>query len=133
PAQLRITTTSVPGAIQYQSYIAVLAATGGTAPYTWSVVTSTNTSLPEGMSLDPSTGIVSATQVYGQGGYYVEIQVTDSASPSHATASKLINFGVHSDDGYGGCQMFPPDSIYNQRVDKLPVDTNAAHQIPSAY
>ena len=130
-AQLQITTTSVPAAAQYQPYQTMLMATGGTQPYTWSVVSSTGTSLPEGMSLNPSTGLVSAAQVNGQGGYAVTIQVTDSASPAHNVATATINFGVTSDPSYGGCQMFPPDSIYNQRIDLLPVDTNAAHQIPS--
>ena len=54
-AQLRITTTSVPTATQYQSYTTTLAATGGTQPYTWSVVSSTGTSLPEGMSLSAAS------------------------------------------------------------------------------
>jgi Putative Ig domain len=128
---LQITTTSVPNATQYQAYGTTLAATGGTLPYTWSVVSSTGTSLPEGMSLNPSTGAVSATQVNGQGGYAVTIQVADSTVPVPNTATATINFGVFSDAGYGGCQMFPIDSIYNQRVDALPVDTNPAHQIPA--
>src|ERR1035438_5448552 len=67
-AQLQITTTSVPVATQYQPYSTALAATGGTQPYHWSVVSSTSVSLPEGMSLNPTTGVVSAAQVNGQGG-----------------------------------------------------------------
>jgi hypothetical protein len=110
-AQLRITTSSVPVASQYQSYSTVLTATGGTLPYTWSVVSSTGVSLPEGMSLNPATGVVSAAQVNGQGGYTVTVQVADSGSPSPRTATATINFGVTSDSSYGGCQMFPPDSI----------------------
>ena len=132
-AQLTITTSSVPTVTQYQSYNTQLAATGGTPPYTWSVVQSTGISLPEGMSLNPSTGVVSASQVNGQGGYGVTIQVTDSASPSSNVATAVINFGVYADSSYAGCQMFPADNIYNQRIDLLPVDTNPAHQIPSAY
>ena len=123
----------MPQANQYQSYFARLTATGGTPPYTWSVVQVPDTSLPEGMSLNPATGVVSATQVNGMGGYAVTIQVADSGSPSPAVATTTLNFGVVSDSSYGGCQMFPPDSIYNQRIDKLPVDTNPSHQIPSAY
>jgi uncharacterized repeat protein (TIGR01451 family) len=131
-AQLRITTSSVPVATQYQSYSTVLTATGGTPPYTWSVVASTGVSLPEGMSLNPATGVVSATQVNGQGGYAVTVQVTDRSSPSPATATATLDFGVNSDGSYGGCQMFPADSIFNQRIDLLPVDTTASDQIPSA-
>jgi hypothetical protein len=131
-AQLQITTTSVPVATQYQSYSPVyLTATGGTPPYTWSVPISGGVSLPEGMTLDPSTGVVSASEVYGQGGYAVTVQVTDSAKPTANTATATINFGVMSEGSFGGCQMFPVDSIYNQRVDALPVDTDSSHQIPS--
>ncbi|MEI9972688.1 MAG: Ig domain-containing protein [Ignavibacteriota bacterium] len=122
-AQLKITTSVAPVATQYQSYRTTLTATGGTPPYTWSVVNSTGTGLPEGMTLNAATGAVSATQVNGQGGYRVTMQVTDSASPSPAVATAQVDFGVNSDTSLGGCQMFPPDSIYNQRVDQLPVDT----------
>lgn len=132
-AQLRITTSSVPAATQYQSYGTPLTATGGTPPYTWSVVQSTGVSLPEGMSLNAATGVVSASQVNGQGGYKVTIQVTDNASPSHNVATAALDFGVYSDTSLAGCQIFPADSIYNQRIDRLPVDTTPAHQIPASY
>jgi hypothetical protein len=131
-AQLRITTASVPVANQYHSYSAQLTATGGTLPYKWWVVPSTGVSLPEGMSLNPATGVVSAAQVNGQGGYAVTVQVADSGSPAPSVATATINFGVTSDSSYGGCQMFPADSIYNQRIDLLPVDTIPSHQIPSS-
>jgi uncharacterized protein (TIGR03437 family) len=129
---VQVTTSSVPVATQYQSYSTALTATGGTPPYTWSVVSSTGTSLPEGMSLNPVTGVVSATQVNGQGGYAVTVQVTDSGTPTPGSATATVNFGVNSDTGLGGCQMFPADSIYNQRIDLLPVDTNPSHQIPAS-
>ena len=132
-AQLQITTTSVPAPTQYQSYTTTLTASGGTPPYAWSVVQSTGVSLPEGMSLNSATGVVSASQVNGQGGYAVTIQVTDNASPSPNVATATLNFGVYSDTGLAGCQIFPADNIYNQRIDQLPVDTNAAHQIPASY
>jgi hypothetical protein len=132
-ATLQITTSSVPAATQYQPYSTTLTATGGTPPYSWSVIASTGVSLPEGMTLNASTGLVSATLVAGQGGYEVTIQVTDSASPSHAVATAALDFGVYSDTSLGGCQIFPVDSIYNQRVDQLPVDTTPSHQIPSGY
>jgi len=118
---------------QYQNYSTTLTASGGTPPYTWAVVTSTGVGLPEGMRLNAATGVVSATNVVGQGGYQVTIQVTDSSTPSHKAVSAPIDFGVNSDASFGGCQMFPPDSIYNQRIDLLPVDKNPAHQPPGGY
>src|SRR5580698_8976803 len=102
-AQLQITTSAVPVATQYQSYSTTLTAAGGTAPYTWSVVTATAVGLPDGMSLNPSTGVVSASSVAGQGGYQVTIQVADRASN---VATAALNFGVNSDTSLGGCQMF---------------------------
>jgi uncharacterized repeat protein (TIGR01451 family) len=133
PGPLSIVTSSVPWVTQYLSYSTTLQASGGTPPYTWSVVSSTGVSLPEGMSLDPASGIVSATQVNGQGGYLVTVQVTDSATPSPAVVTQQIPFGVYSDTSFAGCPMFPPDNIYNQPVSQLPVDTNPQHQIPSGY
>ena len=132
-AQLNITTGTPPVATQYLSYSTQLSATGGTQPYTWSVVSSTGVSLPEGMTLNPATGVVSAIQVNGAGGYSVTVQVSDGGSPSPAVATATLNFGVNSDSSYGGCSMFPADSIYNQRIDQLPVDVTPAHQIPSSY
>jgi hypothetical protein len=85
------------------------------------------------MALNSTTGVVSASQVNGQGGYAVTIQVTDSASPSQNSATATLNFGVYSDTSLAGCQIFPADSIYNQRVDQLPVDTTPSHQIPSSH
>ena len=131
-AQLQIATSTVPVATQYQSYNTTLAASGGTPPYAWTVVTSTGVGLPEGMSLNASTGVVSAAQVFGQGGYQVTVQVSDSTSPTPNTAAAALNFGVNSDTSLGGCQLFPPDSIYNQRIDQLPADTNPTHQIPAS-
>src|ERR1039458_1821245 len=61
-AQLQITPSTVPVATQYQSYNTTLAASGGASPYQWSVVTSTGAGLPEGMSLNAPTGVVSAAQ-----------------------------------------------------------------------
>ncbi len=53
-----ISTTTPPGpAASGQGYTYTLAATGGTAPFTWSVTPA----LPAGLSLAPSSGVVSGT------------------------------------------------------------------------
>ncbi len=85
------------------------------------------------MSLNPSTGVIGANPVYGQGGYAVTVQLADSASPSPSLATATFNFAVMSDTSYGGCQMFPADSIYNQRIDLLPLDSNPTDQIPASF
>ena len=55
---LTITTTSLPTGNVGTSYTATLTATGGTTPYTWSI---SQGSLPPGLSLAGSTGIISGT------------------------------------------------------------------------
>jgi hypothetical protein len=53
-----ITTASLPGGTQNMVYSAALAVTGGTAPYSWSIISGT---LPEGLALASGTGVISGT------------------------------------------------------------------------
>ena len=53
-----ITTTSLPGGTKTGTYSQNLAATGGTTPLTWSL---TAGSLPTGLTLNASTGVISGT------------------------------------------------------------------------
>jgi hypothetical protein len=129
---ITITTSSLPAATQYQTNYSApaLTASGGTPPYSWSV-TSAGASLPEGMSLDPATGIISSSgQVGGQGGYYFQVQATDSQG---LTGTAFLTLNVAADNTFGGCNIFPPDSIFHHRVDALPVDNSPAAPIPAAY
>lgn len=57
-AQLAITTTTLPGGSIGTAYSATLAASGGTTPYTWAVTTG---SLPAGLALNSTTGVISGT------------------------------------------------------------------------
>jgi thermitase len=57
-ATLAITTTSLPAATRNVAYSATLTATGGTTPYIWSI---SSNSLPRGLSLGSSTGVISGT------------------------------------------------------------------------
>jgi hypothetical protein len=131
-ATLSIQQQTLPAATQYKSYSApALSAVGGTAPYTWSVVNSSSyATLPEGMSLGSSTGVISSTQVGGQGMYTFQVRVTDAAGQ---TASNAFTIDVTADDTLNGL-YFPSNSIFvGQRIDGLPVDTSPAAQIPSKY
>ncbi len=129
-SSLQIAAATFPDATQLQPYSApALSATGGTPPYTWSVTGSDDT-LPEGMSLDPATGVISSASVGGQGGYYFQVQVVD-ATGAAATAGFQIN--VAGDSSYGGCAIFPADSIFHHPVDGLPVDSSPAAPIYSGY
>ena len=84
-APLVITTTSLPGATTGAAYEVTLAASGGVAPYTWSV---TSGSLPGGLSLDSSTGLISGTPT-ASGTYGFTVAVTDSGNPARMTSSRL--------------------------------------------
>ena len=107
-----------------------LAASGGSAPYTYSWSTNTAyASLPPGLILSASTGSVTGTN-YGEGEYGVEFVVTDA---SDNTASALVMFELAGDNTTGGCTLFPADSAFHIKVTNLPVDTSPAAPIPSAY
>ena len=71
--QLTVVTTSLPAGTQNTAYNAMLAATGGVTPYTWSVIAG---SLPVGLHLNVSTGAITGTPS-GAGISNFTVQVTD--------------------------------------------------------
>jgi hypothetical protein len=81
-APLAITTTTLTGATSTQPYSATLSATGGTAPYTWSV-----TGLPTGLSLG-SNGVIAGTPTT-TGSFPITVTVTDSQSPAKTASANL--------------------------------------------
>ncbi len=74
-ASLAIVTGSLPGATVGKVYSADLAATGGVAPYTWSIAAG---ALPTGLSMT-SGGVISGAATKA-GDYSVTIKATDSKS-----------------------------------------------------
>jgi hypothetical protein len=83
-----ITTTALVGGTVGLSYRASLAATGGTAPYTWSVVSGC---LPQGLVLESSGSIIGTPTTPGLASFLVE--ATDSASPP-ATSTQALTIDV---------------------------------------
>ena len=53
-----ITTTTLPDGTMGSEYTATVDMTGGSSPVTWSIVSG---SLPDGLGLDPGTGVISGT------------------------------------------------------------------------
>jgi hypothetical protein len=84
-APLGIVTTSLPNGALRVPYGATLQATGGSGPRSWSVVSGT---LPAGVSLNASTGVLSGTPT-AIGTFSFTVQVVDAASRP-ATASFSI-------------------------------------------
>jgi hypothetical protein len=85
PAALAIGTSSLPQGVVGTGYNGVLAATGGTAPYTWSI---TSGQLQAGLSLSTS-GIISGTPTAG-GSANFTVKLTDSSSTPQTASAALV-------------------------------------------
>ncbi len=99
PADLAITTTSLPNGDVSTAYSATLAGTGGVAPYTWAVASG---SLPTGLQLNSATGNISGTPT-SAGTYNFSVQLADSQTPAD-TDFKELSITVNA-------QQAPPLSI----------------------
>jgi hypothetical protein len=87
-AALTITTNSpMAGGSVGAAYSQSLAATAGTSPYTWAVVSG---ALPPGLNLNASTGVISGTPTT-EGTFSFTIEVHDTLS---ATAEKALNIAI---------------------------------------
>jgi len=133
---LAITTTSCPGGTQGAAYAGcTIVASGGTPPYAYSLSTDVidYPPLPEGMSLNASTGNISSSLIGGQGTYIPELVVRDSAG---AQATQDISFAINGSNVFLA-SIFPSTSIFHHRMDAattgLPVDTSPAAPMYSAY
>ena len=85
PSTLTFTSSPLPAATNGTAYSQSLQANGGTTPYTWSI---TSGSLPAGVTLNPSTGVLSGTPT-ASGGFTFAATVTDSGSPVQTKSVSL--------------------------------------------
>src|SRR6476646_9269743 len=88
-AAFAVSTTAADFGVVGNVYTSTLAATGGTAPFTWTV---TGGLLPAGLTLDQSTGVVSGNPTV-DGNSTVVFTVTDSTG---VTATGSVLFAVHT-------------------------------------
>ena len=86
---LSVTTASLPQATEATVYSQTLVAAGGKTPYTWAVTVGT---LPAGLTLNASTGVISGTPMTA-GVSNFTVQVTDDNS---ATATKALSITVNA-------------------------------------
>ncbi len=87
PPTLSVTTESLPAGQAGTAYAQTLQASGGVAPYTWSIGSG---ALPTGLSLAPGTGVISGTPT-APGTASFTVQVKDAEStPQSATQNLTI-------------------------------------------
>ncbi len=89
PTPLTIPSSALPPGTQSSNYSSALQATGGTAPYTWSI---SSGSLPAGLSLAASTGIISGKPT-GNGSFSFGVTVQDAGSPAQ-TATAIVTLSL---------------------------------------
>ena len=86
-APLAVTTTALANGFVGAAYSQTVTAEGGLAPYTWSV---TSGSLPNGLNLNPSTGVISGTPTaVGSSSFYVQAQ-----DANLSTATKPLSITI---------------------------------------
>ncbi len=87
---LAVSTTALPNAQLSVSYSQALSATGGVLPYTWGLASG---GLPQGLTLNPSTGVISGTPAGNIGVTSFTVQVSDS-SLQPLTAQKTLSIST---------------------------------------
>ncbi len=96
---LSVTTTSLTSGQMGVAYSTTLAATGGTAPYLWTLTSGT---LPAGLSL-ASSGAITGTPTASASNVALTFKVTDSGSPAQSTTANLsLTVAAASSGGGGG-------------------------------
>src|SRR5467141_64771 len=86
PPTLAITTSTLPAAQTGAAYQASLSASGGTTPYSWSLVSG---SLPSGLALNANSGAISGT-ASASGTSAFSAKVTDAAGKSAQQSLSLV-------------------------------------------
>ena len=86
PVPLVITTANLPNGVINSPYSAALQATGGTPPYTWSILSG---ALPAGLALSATTGTISGTPTITQAASF-SIRVRDTSGTMTSAALSIV-------------------------------------------
>lgn len=89
PGDLAVTSSSLPNGTTGQAYSAMLGASGGLAPYSWSLISG---ALPAGLSLNAGTGGITGTPSVAVTASFT-VQVTDGQQPFD-TATRALSITV---------------------------------------
>jgi hypothetical protein len=87
PPPLNITTSSLPAGSIGQAYNQTVAATGGTGARTWSISAGT---VPAGLNLDATTGVISGTPILPAGTSNFTVRVQDTAGQSDTQDLSIV-------------------------------------------
>src|SRR5260370_1416764 len=124
--RLAITTTSLLSGIGGVAYSQVLAASGGTTPYSW-VVSSGN--LPSGLTL-ASNGTISGTLTASAQSSSFTVKATDSSSPAQSASAPLaisIASGVIATPGATATQYVMSYIAANSGLCMIEVSTSSTY------
>jgi hypothetical protein len=100
---LAISTQALPGSDVGVPYSAGLTATGGVAPYQWQITAGT---LPAGLTLDPSSGMITGTPSQSGTSNFTTF-VTDAKSHTASQPLSLTATGSSSNANYDGPAELP--------------------------
>src|SRR3984893_17981101 len=131
---LTLTTTTLADATLNTAYSATLTASGGVAPYAFSLAG--GTSLPPGLTLS-SAGAISGTPTKA-GSTIFSVDVTDSSTPALSKTGSLSitvnaspgpscgNMSTGNGASLNGYVPFPSSNLWNTNIASAPVDPNSA-------
>jgi hypothetical protein len=106
PTALAVTTTTLPSGTVNVSYSKTLTATGGLAPYSWTLASGT---LPSGIALS-TTGVLSGKPT-AAGTFNFVVRVTDTGGQS---ATRSLSLVVNTETTAG--RLFSADSPFNTPI-----------------
>lgn len=100
---LAVASSSLPEGNTGSPYTATFSATGGATPYQWAIASG---SLPSGIQLQPSSGVISGTTALA-GSYPFTAKVTDSAGNSASVSLSLMISSGSANGGFDGPAELP--------------------------